>query len=321
MGTGVLGSPRLMIYHPSAPLDALHTLLPNTELLVDDGRYPSSAAEIAKKADVAIVFATQWATESYDIPDISLPNGQDALIAAVAAANPHTIVVLETGGPVTMPWLDKVDAVLEAWYPGGRGGQAIANLLTGRANPSGRLPVSFPASLDQLPRPEIVGAGANGERPAAGTKPLPLPYAEGADVGYRWYARQKTKPLFPFGYGLSYTSFAYSDFRVSGGATVTASFTMRNTGKVAGADVPQVYLTSLAGTPELRLVGWDKVDLGPGESRHVTVTVDHRLLARFDEKAHAWRLPAGRYALALGTSSADLDTKAEVTLAAASLKP
>jgi len=321
MGTGVLGSPRLMIYHPSTPLDAIHTLLPDSELLVDDGRYPSSAAAAAKKADVAIVFATQWSTESYDIPDISLPNGQDAVIAAVAAANPRTIVVLETGGPVAMPWLDKVGAVLEAWYPGGRGGQAIANLLTGRANPSGRLPVSFPVSLDQLPRPEIVGAGANGERPAAGTKPIPLPYKEGPDVGYRWYARQNAKPLFPFGYGLSYASFAYSDFRVTGGATVTASFTVRNTGKVAGADVPQIYLTSLAGTPELRLIGWDKVNLAPGESHHVTVTIDRRLLARFDVKGRGWRIAAGRYTLSLGRSSVDLGPKTEVALAAASLKP
>jgi beta-glucosidase len=321
MGTGVLGAPRLAIYHPSAPLDALHALLPDAELLADDGRYPSSAAAVAQKADVAIVFATQWATESYDIPDISLPNGQDAMIAAVAAANPHVIVVLETGGPVLMPWLDKVGAVLEAWYPGGRGGPAIANLLTGRANPSGRLPVSFPASLDQLPRPEIVGAGANGERPAAGTKPIPLPYKEGPDVGYRWYARQKSKPLFPFGYGLSYARFAYSDFSVTGGAIVTASFTVRNTGKVAGADVPQVYLTSLAGAPELRLIGWDKVNLAPGESRHVTVAVDRRLLARFDEKAHAWRIPAGRYQVALGASSADLGPHAEVLLSAASFRP
>jgi beta-glucosidase len=321
MGTGVLGSPRLIIYHPSSPLDALHTLLPDTELLVDDGRYPSSAAAAAKKADVAIVFATQWATESYDIPDLSLPNGQDALIAAVAAANPHTIVVLETGGPVLMPWLDKVGAVLEAWYPGGRGGPAIANLLTGRANPSGRLPVSFPASLDQLPRPELPGAGANGERPPVGTKIVPLPLSEGADVGYRWYARQKSRPLFPFGYGLSYTDFAYSDLSVTGGATITASFTVRNTGKVAGAAVPQLYLTALAGTPELRLIGWDKVALAPGESRRVTVIVDRRLLARFDEKAHAWHIPAGRYGVALGTSSANLDSRAEIVLNAASFAP
>ncbi|HMI20204.1 MAG TPA: fibronectin type III-like domain-contianing protein, partial [Sphingomonas sp.] len=148
-----------------------------------------------------------------------------------------------------------------------------------------------------------------------------LPLKEGADVGYRWYARQKAKPLFPFGYGLSYTDFAYSDLSVTGGATITATFTVRNTGKVAGADVPQLYLTALAGSSELRLIGWDKVALAPGESRHVTVTVDRRLLARFDEKAHVWRIPAGRYGLALGTSAADLGPRAEVTLSAASFKP
>jgi beta-glucosidase len=230
-------------------------------------------------------------------------------------------VVLETGGPVLMPWLDKVSSVLEAWYPGGRGGQAIANLLTGRANPSGRLPVSFPASLDQLPRPELFAAGATGEPPPAGTKSLPLPLKEGADVGYRWYARQKTKPLFPFGYGLSYSSFEYSGLNATGGATITATFTVRNTGKVAGTDVPQLYLTSLAGTHELRLIGWDKLQLAPGESRRVTLTADRRLLARFDEKAHAWRIPAGRYEVALGTSAADLAAHAEVTLPAASFKP
>jgi len=321
MGTGVLGSPRLMIYHPSAPVGAIHTLLPDAELIVDDGRYPSSAARVAASADVAIVFVAQWATESYDIPDLSLPNGQDATIAAVAAANPRTIVVLESGGPVLMPWLDKISSILEVWYPGGRGGQAIANLLTGRANPSGRLPVSFPTSLDQLPRPELIGAGANGEPPPAGTKPLPLPLKEGADVGYRWYARQKTKPLFPFGYGRSYSSFAYSELNVTGGLTITATFTVRNTSRVAGADVPQLYLTSLAGTQELRLIGWDKLQLAPGESRRVTLTADRRLLARFDEKAHAWRIPAGRYEVALGTSAADLGARAEVTLQAASFKP
>ncbi|WP_240320878.1 beta-glucosidase [Sphingomonas crusticola] len=321
MGTGVLGSPRLMIYHPSAPLDAIHELLPEAELLVDDGRYPGSAAAAARKADVAIVFATQWATESYDIPDISLPNGQDALIAAVAAANPRTIVVLETGGPVLMPWLDKVGAVLEAWYPGGRGGPAIANVLTGRVNPSGRLPVSFPAALEQLPRPEIVGAGANGERPPLGTKPLPLPYREGPDVGYRWYARQKLKPLFPFGYGLSYSQFDYSDLAVTGGTTLSVSFNVRNTGKVAGADVPQVYLTSLAGAPELRLIGWEKIGLAPGESRRVTLAADRRLIGRYDAKAHGWRVPAGRYEVGLGTSSAALAARASATIVASSLEP
>jgi beta-glucosidase len=321
MGTGVLGTPRLMVYHPSSPLDALHQILPDVTLMVDDGRYPENAARLAREADVAIIFATQWTTESYDVPDLSLPSGQDALIAAVAAANPRTVVVLETGGPVLMPWLDKVGAVLEAWYPGGRGGPAIANVLTGRVNPSGRLPVSFPASIEQLPRPAIVGAGIDGERPPLGTKPLPLPYREGADVGYRWYARQKLQPLFPFGYGLSFTQFSYSDLAVRGGSDLSISFTVRNDGKVAGEDVPQVYLTSLAGAPELRLIGWEKLALAPGESRKVTMTADRRLLGRFDDKAHLWRVPAGRYEVGLGTSAANLGARATATMAGLTVKP
>ena len=120
----------------------------------DTGAYPAFAAARAKDADVVIVFATQWTTEGLDVPDLNLPNAQDALIAAVTAANPHTIVVLETGGPVLMPWLDKTAAVLEAWYPGIKGGEAIADVLFGDVNPSGRLPITFPASLEQTPRPD-----------------------------------------------------------------------------------------------------------------------------------------------------------------------
>ena len=315
MGWGDLGSPRMMMFHPSSPVEAIKAALPDAKLIISDGGYPAGAAAAAARADVAIVFATQWTTESYDAPDLTLPNGQDAMIAAVAAANPHTIVVLETGGPVLMPWLDRVGAVLEAWYPGGRGGQAIASVLTGRTNPSGRLPVTFPASVGQLPRPAIPGGNV-----AAGST-TPVPYAEGADVGYRWFARRQAKPLFPFGYGLTYTSFGYSDLSVAGGATVTATFTVRNTGTVAGADVPQIYLTARPGEPALRLLGWDKVQLAPGESRRVTVAADPRLLARFDESRHAWHVAAGVYRVAIGASSADLPLRASVTLAERVMKP
>lgn len=237
------------------------------------------------------------------------------MIAAVAAANPRTVVVLQTGGPVLMPWLDRVGAVLEAWYPAGRGGQAIASVLTGRTNPSGRLPVTFPAGVGQLPRPAIPGGDVV---PGCTT---PVPYAEGADIGYRWFARRGAKPLFPFGYGLTYTSFGYSDLSVTGGETVTATFTVRNTGAVAGADVPQVYLTARAGEPSLRLLGWDKVQLAPGESRRVTVTANLRLLARFDGGRHAWHVTAGAYQVAVGASSADLALRTKVTLADRVIKP
>jgi beta-glucosidase len=216
---------------------------------------------------VAIVFATEWRTEGLDQPDLSLPDGQDALIAAVAAANPRTIVVLETGGPVAMPWLDKTAAVLEAWYPGARGGEAIAKVLFGEANPGGRLPVTFPASVAQLPRPKLDGSDTldpdfMGNPPTPQTT-LKADYnVEGSDVGYRWFARTGAKPLFPFGYGLSYTTFAQDGLSVDG---KTARFTLRNTGKVAGDDVGQVYLVDRAGSAKRRLVGFARVHLEPGE--------------------------------------------------------
>lgn len=321
MGWGTLGSPRIMVFHPSSPVEALKAAMPDTEFVMNDGAYPSSAAALAKTADVAIVFATQWTTESYDVPDLSLPHGQDATIAAVAAANPRTIVVLETGGPVKMPWLGQVGAVLETWYAGGRGGPAIANLLTGRVNPSGRLAATFPVDESQLPRPALAGWGTSAERPSNGGDPVAFPTPEGADVGYRWFARKGLKPLFPFGYGLSYSSFAYSDLELRGGATVQASFTVRNTGTREGADVPQVYLTAIAGAPELRLIGWDKVRLAPGESKRVTVTADPRLLAHFDAPGHRWRVAGGSYAIAVGASSADLALRGNAAVTAAAIKP
>ncbi len=321
MGWGTLGSPRIMGFHPSSPVEALKQALPEVELVIDSGNYPGSAAAAAKSADVAIVFATQWTTESYDVPDLSLPNGQDAVIAAVAAANPRTVVVLETGGPVRMPWLGRVGAVLEAWYPGGRGGQAIADLLTGRTNPSGRLAVSFPVDEAQLPRPEITGWGTSADRPSVYGAPVPLPYVEGPDVGYRWYERKGLKPLFPFGFGLSYTSFAYSDLTVTGSKSLHVSFTVRNVGAREGADVPQVYLTAIGGASELRLIGWDKVRLAPGESRHIDLTADPRLLAHFDTKGHRWQVAGGRYDVAVGASSADRALVGSAVVAASSIKP
>ena len=321
MGWGMLGSQRLMVFHPSSPLEALKEAMPGVAFVVNNGEYPSSAAIAAKDADVAIVFATQWTTESYDVPDLTLPHGQDALIEAVAAANPKTVVVLETGGPVTMPWLPRVSAVLEAWYAGNRGGPAIANLLTGRANPSGRLPVSFPQSESQLPRPALTGWGTPADRPSNYDHPIPLPYDEGADVGYRWYARKGLTPLFPFGFGLSYTRFAYSDIQIRGGKTLTVSFTVRNTGARAGADVPQAYLTRIAGAPELRLIGFDKVRLAPGEERRVTFTADPRLVAHFDAKGHRWQVAGGSYDVAVGASSANLPLRGSATMTAGTIKP
>jgi beta-glucosidase len=220
-------------------------------------------------------------------------NGQDAVIAAVAAANPNTIVVLETGNPIEMPWRDHVKGILAAWYPGQAGGQAIAEVLTGKVNPSGHLPMTFPVSTVDLPRPEAPGFGTPEE------EPLTIDYAEGADVGYRWFAKQGRAPLYAFGFGLSYTHFSYSNLRVSGTSDLKATFTVRNEGERIGADTPQLYLTARDGTQTLRLLGFQRVALNPGESHNVELHIDPRLLSSFDTGANQWRLSPGRYEITL----------------------
>jgi beta-glucosidase len=205
--------------------------------------------------------------------------GQGAVIDAVATANPNTIVLLETGNSVAMPWRDKVKAIVQAWYPGQAGGQAIAEVLTGKVNASGRLPITFPADLAHTPRPKLAGLGTPWGTPTI------IRYDEGAEIGYRWFAKKDEKPLYAFGHGLSYTSFAYSDLKVSGGETLTASFTVTHTGKREGTDVPQLYLIDAPGEKRMRLLGFERLQLRPGESCRVTVTADPRLLARFEAGA------------------------------------
>jgi beta-glucosidase len=315
-GEGVTAAFRTMVFDPSSPLKAIKAKTSGAEVRFIDGSYPSAAAALARGADAVVIFATQWMIEGEDVPDLTLPNGQDALIEAVAAANPKTVVVLETGGPVLMPWLGSVGAVVEAWYPGARGGDAIADILFGDVNPSGRLPVTFPVSTAQLPRPEIPGFGMKD-----GTE-FEVDYTiEGADVGYRWFARKKLKPLFPFGFGLSYTHFDYANLKVEGGDSLKIDFDVRNSGKTAGQDVPQVYLTDAAGKARMRLVGWQRVSIQPGETVHVSLTADPRLLADFDEAEHEWRIDAGRYQVALGTSATDLKLRGAAELKPAKVKP
>lgn len=233
-GTGVMGPSRNLFLMPSSPLAELKKLAPKAQIDFDPGQTPAEAALLAKRSDVVIAFGIRVEGESFDLADLSLPWGQDALIDAVATANPNTIAVLETGNPVSMPWHDKVKAIVQAWYPGQAGGRAIAEVLTGTVNPSGRLPITFPANLAQTPRPELPGLGT-----PWGT-PTTIRYDEGAEVGYRWFAKTGAKPLYAFGHGLCYTSFSYSDLKVSGGETITASFTVANAGTRDGADVPQL---------------------------------------------------------------------------------
>jgi beta-glucosidase len=314
-GEGMVALFNQQHYHNSAPLAAIKARAKGATISYRDGNYISEAVTAAQKADVAIVFVTAWRTEGVDVPDLSLPHGQDDLIAAVAAANPHTIVVLETGGPVLMPWLDKTAAVLEAWYPGAKGGEAIASVLFGETNPSGRLPVTFPASLNQLPRPKLDGLGEfeAGLAPSApkGAKLSANYDIEGSDVGYRWFARQGQKALFPFGYGLSYTSFAGSGLTLKG---LNASFTLANTGQREGAGVAQLYLVSRGGQVKQRLVGFRRVNLAAEASQQISLTIDPRLLA--DWQDGGWSIPAGSYGFALGDDAEHLGPTLTVKLRA-----
>jgi beta-glucosidase len=303
-GPGVMGGSRNLYLLPDPPLAALREALPSASVEFDPGQTPAEAALLALRSDVAIVFAIRSEGESYDLADLSLPWGQREVIESVADACPTTIVVLETGNAVDMPWRHEVNAILQAWYPGQAGGRALADVLTGRANPSGRLPITFPASIEQTPRPELPGLGT-----PWGT-PTTIEYAEGAEVGYRWYVAQGHTPLYPFGHGLSYTTFAYEDLRVEGGATVRATFTVTNTGDLRGADVPQVYLTA----PRMRLLGFERIELEPGEARTVTVEADPRVLARYDVQAGQWHLEGGELEIALGRSAGDLVLTTRTTI-------
>jgi beta-glucosidase len=305
-----------VVWDPSSPLKAIQAKAPNTKVQFADGSNAAAAATLAASSQVAIVFVNQWASEGMDESSLALhdlvdatPIDQDALVAAVAAANPHTIVVIESGGPVLMPWLNSVSAVLEAWYPGQNGGPAIANLLFGVANPSGKLPVTFPASDAQLPRPVT-------PQPPDGTTPFTVNYSEGYNVGYKWFDTNNLTPLFPFGYGLSYNTFSITNPTVINNLASASkpnfqvTFNLTNTGSVAGAEVAQVYLglpTNLNEPPK-RLVAWQKVKLDPGASQTATIEVDQNdsshPMSYWDTTSNLWKVAPGTYTIYLGNSSA-----------------
>jgi beta-glucosidase len=324
----LIGRNRAMIFDPAPPLEAIRRQFPRADVVYDDGSVPERAAKAATGADAVIVFVDQWMTETADAPDLRLPDGQDRLVEAVARANPRTAVVLETGGPILMPWIDKTGAVLEAWYAGQRGGDAIAEILSGTVNPSGHLPVTFPESEIQLPHPKVQGdpsgapvgpVGRGGHYGATFT----AVYDEGAAVGYKWFHERGDRPLFPFGLGLSYTAFALNGLAVSvNGAAVTASVSVRNSGDRAGAATPQFYVSGPEGANiPLRLAGWSRIDLAPGETRRATASIDLRILATFDEGARRWRIKPGEYRLTAGFDAERRELGASFTLDAADLPP
>ena len=313
------------IWFPTSPLKSIKAKVPRAKVQYNPGTDPASAAALAKEADVAIVFACQWESEDMDLPSLSLPENQNALIEAVAAANPHTIVVLESGSPVTTPWAGKVSSIIEAWYGGTRGAEALANILFGDVNPTAKLPITFPLSDADLPHPTIIKPPPQSvihdepddwKRIAAGLPVYQITYDEGLKVGYKWYDAEHKKVQFPFGYGLSYTTYAYSDLKVMPGEKVHLTFSVKNTGKREGAEIAQVYaaLPSSTGEPPKRLVGWSKVKLNAGQSKEVSVDVDPLYLSIFNVDKNAWQVVPGDYTFMVGGSSQDLPLKKGVSL-------
>jgi beta-glucosidase len=310
------------VWFPTSPLQAIRAKGANLRVAFDSGANPASAAELASKSDVALVFVYQWTSEDMDLPNLSLPESQDALIEKVAQANPRTVVILETGTAVTMPWLDKVSGVVEAWYAGSKGADAVANILFGEVNPSAKLPITFPIGVADLPhlqlqKPPSDGVGLAAIMKTGEAKPtFAVHYDEGLKVGYKWYDAENKQVLFPFGFGLSYTSFAYASLEIHDGNAVTLNFNLKNTGDREGVEIAEVYATlpGDSGEPPKRLVGWSRVELRPGESKQVSLTIPKEYISVFNETTNAWKFLRGEFSFHVGSSSRNLPLHAKLTL-------
>jgi beta-glucosidase len=310
-GASQFGGPA--IWFPSSPLKSIRAKAPQAKVEYNDGADPAAAAALAKTSEIAVVFVNEPTAEGRDLATLTLSGKQDDLVKAVAAANPRTVVVLETGGPAAMPWVGSVGAAIEIWYPGVKGGEAIANILFGDANPCGKLPATFPKSEADLPHPQIFGmapAGAPGGG-RGGMGAFDIDYTEGLKVGYKWFQAENKEPLFPFGFGLSYTTFSYSGLTAG---IDSVSFSVRNTGKRRGAEIAQVYagLPAAANEPPKRLVAWEKVELAPGEAKTVTLKLEPKFLSIFNEQKDDWELLSGEYKIYAGGSSASTPLTATV---------
>jgi beta-glucosidase len=299
------------VWFPSSPLKAIRAKAPRAKVQFNDGADAAAAAALAKASEVAIVVVNEPTSEGRDMRSLALSGKQDDLVSAVAAANPRTIVVLQTGGPAAMPWIGNVAAAIEIWYPGVKGADALANILFGDVNPCAKLPATFAKSDADLPHPMIFGRGANPLPSDAALPPFNIDYTEGLKVGYKWFDAENKEPLFPFGHGLSYTTFAYSGLKAG---VDSVSFTVRNTGKRAGAEIAQVYagLPASAQEPPKRLVAWEKIQLAPGQAKTVTVKLEPKFLSIFNEQKDAWELLPGEYKFFVGGSSRDTPLTASV---------
>jgi beta-glucosidase len=331
------GSSDVIPYATVTPLDGVKRALAELKsgaaasltVVTNDNKNLADAVAAARAADVAVVLAGTLSEEGRDLKTIALRNDQDAIISAVAAASPRTVVVLKDNASALLPWIDAVPAVLEAWFPGQTDGDIVARLLFGLATPSGKLPVTFPRAERDLPVTtprQWPGVDSAGQSPQIGGEgfgmataggPYTVEYSEGLRIGYRWFDDRGIAPLFPFGHGLSYTTFAIADLAVSprasdGTRPITVELTVRNTGRRRGAEVPQVYLSlpASAGEPPKRLVGFEKVWLDPGQSRRVRVVIDpsaaNHPLGVWDPGSRSWKTPAGAYRVHVGRSAGDL---------------
>lgn len=284
-GTSIMGMDVAKVVQPSSLVTAIKEESGAGDVVFVDGTDRQQALDAARDADAVIVFAQEWRSEGLDAVSLALPDDQDALIEAIAGVNAATIVVIQSGGAVTMPWRDRVAAILAAWYPGSGGGPAVAGVLFGRVNPSGRLPVTFPASEAQLPRPGQIDPETTTSNPATPRKGgiIALDYdIDGSDVGYRWFAREGHQPLFPFGFGLSYTTFELASLRVGVDGRYTASVEVANTGARTGAVVVQIYVAKPGADGFVkRLAGFTKTVLAAGEHSSVEIDLEPRILARY----------------------------------------
>ena len=308
------GSSGMIAPYVITPVDGIRKRLAgHAQVSYDNGSDPAKAVEIAKAAKVAIVFVNTDDSEGRDRPNLELPNHQDELVEAVAAANPNTIVVLNTGGPVLMPWVDKLSGLIEAWYPGQEDGNAIAAVLYGDVNPSGKLPLTFPRTANEIPTSTAAQwPGVDGNST----------YNEKLDVGYRWYDAHGVQPLFPFGYGLSYTTFKLSNLRVTPAkiagvdskTNVQVDVRVKNTGKRNGAEVIQVYVEQPEknGEPPRQLRAFTKVDLKAGQSQSVHLNLIPRSFSIYDPDIEAWKMPTGDYKILVGPSSRDLPLQRDI---------
>ncbi len=317
------------VWFPDAPLASIQQAAPAAQVSFDDGTDAARAARAAAGADVVLVYAYQYAAEGIDLATLALPDEQDALIASVAKANPHTVVLLETGGPVLMPWIDQVGGVLETWFSGTAGADAIADVLFGKVNPSAKLPITFPVHDADLPHPKLVlpppasqedwsDEAKMSRKLLSGLPSFTTSYDEGLQVGYGWYDQQGKSVLFPFGFGLSYTSFTYSSLSITGKDTLRATFTLNNVGTRSGDEIAQVYvgLPKATGEPPKRLVGWAKIHLEVGKQAQVTVDLPKTRFMIWDTAQHRWAIAAGQYAIEVGPDSRRPALQANVSLSA-----